>query len=86
MITIELFGVPRLRAGKARVDCQAATVGEALVALAAECPALEGTVTEAGRIRPAYALSLNGDRFVTDPDLRLAPGDVLLLLSADVGG
>jgi molybdopterin synthase sulfur carrier subunit len=86
MITIELFGVPRLRAGKGRVDCHARTIGEALVALAAECPALEGTVTDAGRVRPAYALSLNGERFVTDPALPLVPGDVLLLISADVGG
>ena len=35
---------------------------------------------------PTYLASLNGDRFVSDPDTRLAEGDVLLLLAADAGG
>ena len=46
---------------------------------------------EFGSSRPellhaVYKLSLNGERFVSDPETPLADGDVLLLLSADVGG
>jgi molybdopterin converting factor small subunit len=86
MITIELYGVPRLRAGMARLSVTAATVGEALRRLARECPALAGSVIDDGRVRQAYKLSLNGDRFVSDPDTQLSEGDSLLLLAADVGG
>ncbi|HEV3168514.1 MAG TPA: MoaD/ThiS family protein [Isosphaeraceae bacterium] len=85
-VTIELFGVPRLRAGTGCVTITAQTVGEALRGLGKACPALEGSVLEGGSIHPAYKLSLNGDRFVTDPGTALADGDALLLMAADVGG
>ncbi len=86
MITVELFGVPRLRAGVGLVSLDAVDVGSALSGLGRACPGLEGTVVRSGRVDPAYRLSLNGDRFVTDPTTPLADGDALLLLSADVGG
>jgi molybdopterin converting factor small subunit len=95
-IQVELFGVPRLRAGTARLDVamalEGASLGEALGALARLCPALETSgVVEVmadgrGRARPSYRVSLNGDRFVSSPETPLADGDTLLLLSADVGG
>ena len=50
------------------------------------CPGLDGSVLFDGRAHPAYKLSLNGDRFVTEPETSLVDGDVLLLLAADVGG
>lgn len=86
MVTIEFFGVPRLRAGLARLGLVAGTVGDALVALADRCPALAGTVVDRGRVLPSFALSINGDRFVDDPSTPLTDGDTLILLSADVGG
>jgi molybdopterin converting factor small subunit len=86
MITVELFGVPRLRAGVARVSLEAATLGEALRGLGHACPVLEGSVLRGGGLHPAYRLSLNSDRFVSDPGLPLADGDALLLLAADAGG
>ena len=86
MITIELYGIPRLRAGAGRVGVEAATVAGALAALAAAAPGLAGSVLAVGRVPPEYRLSLNGDRFISDPDTPLADGDVLLLLSADAGG
>ncbi len=86
MVTIELYGVPRLRAGLGRLDVEAATLGEALRALGRACPALEGSVIVEGIARPAYKVSLNGDRFVSDPATPLAEGDAVLLLAADVGG
>ena len=86
MITIELYGVPRLRAGTGKVSLDAATIAEALKGLANAIPTLAGTVISGGRVLPEYLLSLNGDRFVSDPATVLAEGDILLLLSADVGG
>jgi molybdopterin converting factor small subunit len=87
MITIELFGVPRLRAGTGRMTLQAATLATALAELSRVCPALDGPVINpGGGIHPAYRISLNGDRFVTDPATPLSDGDALILLSADVGG
>jgi hypothetical protein len=88
MITIELYGVPRLRAGLGRVTVDAGTVAGALEGLGRACPALLGPVViEGGRaVTPSFRLSLNGERFVSDPATALADGDVLILLSADVGG
>jgi hypothetical protein len=86
MITVELYGVPRLRAGRARLTLDAADLAGALGALGRACPPLEGAVVIGERIHPAYRLCLNGAEFVSDPATRLADGDVLLLLAADVGG
>lgn len=88
MIQVELYGVARLRAGTGRVAVEGRTVGEALRALGRACPALAGEVLGpgGGGVHPAFRLSLNGERFVSDPAEPLAEGDALLLLSADVGG
>jgi molybdopterin converting factor small subunit len=86
MVTIELFGVPRMRAGLAQVIVEAATVGDALVALGRACPALAGSVIVGNGVHPAYRLSINGQVFVTDTARALQPGDALLLMAADAGG
>lgn len=85
-IAIELFGVPKLRAGQARREVEATRIGDALGELARACPALSGTVILGDRLHPAYRLNLNGVRFVDDPETPLGEGDVLLLLAADAGG
>lgn len=85
-VTIELFGVPRLRAGTAQVEVAAATIGQALQALTRQCPALAGDVVEDDRPHPSCRLSLNAERFVSDPTVPLMDGDTLIVLSADVGG
>ena len=85
-VTIELFGMPRLRAGVGKLTVEAATVGAALDALAKVCPALEGSVLAGGTLHPAYTLNLNGERFVADPGTPLADGESLILLTVDVGG
>lgn len=85
-VTVELFGVPRARAGRAELTVSAATAGEALAALAAACPSLGELRRPDGRLAPQYLLSLDGERFVTDLAEPLRPGTHLLLLSADAGG
>jgi molybdopterin converting factor small subunit len=86
IISVELYGVPRLRAGTNLMRVEASTVGQALVELGRSCPALVDSILQNGTLHEAYQLSLNGDRFVSDLHTPLQNGDVLLLLSADVGG
>jgi molybdopterin converting factor small subunit len=85
-VTVEFYGVPRLRAGRPEITVAAATAGEALAAVVAACPALAGLCRPDGRLAPQYLLSLDGERFVTDLSEPLRLGDRLLLLSADAGG
>jgi hypothetical protein len=85
-VQVELFGVPRLRAGRAMCTVTAASAGEAMTALESQFPQLAGSVLVGGWPLPAYRLSLNGQAFLTDPSARLQPGDSLILLAADVGG
>ena len=85
-VVFELHGVPRLRAGFARLPCRAWNLGEALDALAQAAPALRETALPDGEIHPAYRLNINGDRFATERSTLLVEGDELLFLSADVGG
>ena len=72
---IELFGIARARAGTATLDVEAATLGDALAALAARGLDLEH-----------FRFSLNGAEFVSDPGLALAPADTLVVMGAQVGG
>jgi hypothetical protein len=86
VVTVEFFGLPRARAGRAELTVAAATAGEALTAIAAVCPTLADLHRPDGRLAPQYLLSLDGERFVTDLAESLPPGTRLLLLSADAGG
>jgi molybdopterin converting factor small subunit len=86
MITVEFFGVPRLRAGTGSVQLDAVSLATALRGLGRVCPGLAGTVLAGESVHPAYCVCLNGERFLTDPATLLADGDVLLVMSADVGG
>ena len=85
-VTIELFGIPRARAGRSEVALAAATVREALKQLGADFPKLTDLLRPDGRLSPHLLLSLDGRQFVADLDQPLRPGERLLLLSADAGG
>ena len=82
---VEFLGIPRERAGISELEIDADTLGDLLKSLVAKVPALGELVTARG-LHPSIAANLNGDEFVCDPRTKLAPGDRLLLLSADVGG
>ena len=85
-ITVELFGMPRARAGVKEVVVLASTVTEALAEVIKECPKLADVFRADGSLSPHYLLSLDGQRFVTDLSHPLRSEDRLLLLSADAGG
>ena len=82
---LELFGIPRVRAGVACLTVRAATLGEALQRAVEQAAGL-AEICSAEGLRPGYAANLGGQRFVTDPYTPLAEGDSLLILSADLGG
>ena len=84
-VTVEFFGVPRMRAGRAELTLPAGTVAELLAGIEDSCPALSGLLRH-GRLAPHYLLSMDGQHFVTDMRQEIRPGDRLLLLSADAGG
>jgi molybdopterin converting factor small subunit len=82
---VELFGLPRERAGVSEIELQAETLGQLVGALAARFPSLADLVI-ADRLCPWLVANLNGDRFVSDPRLPLKKSDCVLILSADPGG
>ena len=85
-MTAEFFGTIRLRAGVASAEVGGATLGQALRRLAEVFPTLDGSVIVGDSVHRAFRVSLNGERFVSDPQTPLEAEDRLLLLSADVGG
>lgn len=86
MVAIELYGVPRLRAGVGEVKVAAATVREALRELVKECPTLVELVGADECLGKQFLLSIDGREFVADLDRPLRDGERLLLLTADAGG
>jgi molybdopterin converting factor small subunit len=82
---VEFFGVPRQRAGILGLELKAETLGQMLGALATQLPSLREFISE-DRLNSAFVANLNGDRFVHDPETRLAESDRVLILSADAGG
>lgn len=85
-VTVELFGIPRQRAGAAQVEIDGARLGEVLTALVARYPPLGNECIADGQLQPGYLANLNGRRFIADPNTELQSGDALLILSADAGG
>jgi hypothetical protein len=85
-VTVEFYGIPRERAGRAELTVTADTVAEALAAIERACPGLRGLLRPDGGLAPQYLLSIDGQRFLTDVSQPVPAGARLLLLSADVGG
>ncbi len=86
MVTIELYGVARLRAGRETVEVAARSLGEALSRLGEICPSLEPGIVSAGRLGPGWLVAVNGAQITGDLGASLAEGDVVVLVSADAGG
>jgi molybdopterin converting factor small subunit len=86
---VEFFGVPRERAGMSELEVHADTLGQLLGTLADRIPSLHKLIGRSGsdvRLHASFVASLNGDRFVSDPETRLGENDCVLILSADAGG
>ena len=85
-IRVEFYGIPRQRAGVDHVTVEASTLGEALAAAGRKLPTFADACLAGNRLQPGYLANVNGERFTTNSTTRLGPDDVVLVLSADVGG
>jgi len=86
LIQVELFGIPRARAGVEKTTASGDCLGDVLADLATRFPDLAETCIEDRHLRTGYTANLCGERFVTDPETALREGDLLLLLNLDAGG
>ncbi len=82
---VEFLGVSRDRAGIAELEVHAHTLGRLLGTLAARMPGLAELIV-VDRLHPSLAATLNGDRFISDPETPIGDDDRVLILSADAGG
>ena len=86
-VEVELFGVPRLLAGRRSLRVAGGALGEVAAALGAACPALRGRVLhpETGWLLDGYTFVADG-RFTRDPACPLTPASAVLLVSSVAGG
>lgn len=84
-VTVEFFGMARHHAGRAELQVNAATLADALTAVAHTCPQLAPLI-DGQRLSSQFLASVNAGPFLTNLDTRLTAGDRILLLSADAGG
>ena len=85
-VAVELFGIPRARAGTAITTASGECLGDVLADLARRFPDLAETCIKGRSLRPTFTANLGGQRFVTAPDTPLAEGETVMLLSLDAGG
>jgi len=89
-ITVEFFGVARLRSRAASVKIPAdhpLTLAEVLAEIARRLPGWgEAAAGDTGRLPGEIIANIDGRQFTRDLSARVEPGQTLLLLSADAGG
>ncbi len=86
-LSVELFGVPRLLAGRRTIAARGATLRELAADLARACPPLAGRVLDAGSgwVLDGYSFVVD-ERFTRDPACPLRPGASVLLVASAAGG
>lgn len=84
-VTVEFYGVPRLRAGRATLEAPAGTLAEVMAHVVKACPALRD-LTDHPSLRAHYLVSVEGERFLTEWDVMLCNGARVVVMSADAGG
>src|SRR5262245_20036989 len=84
-VLVELFGVPRHRAGRASLRVEAASLAAIIGDVIAACPAL-GELLDDSLGPRGCLVSLNGERFLSDPTEHVPPGSRIVILGADAGG
>ena len=89
-IRVELFGIPRVRAGVGQTSVLAgrssATIAEVLDAVAQQVPGFAGGCLDNGMLRDGIVANIDGERFEPSPDSIITESQTLLILSADAGG
>jgi molybdopterin converting factor small subunit len=87
LVTVELFGVPRLLAEARSVAAAGATLADLAADLVRRSPALAGRVLDARTGWPLDGYSFVVDeQFTRDRDLALYSGSSVLLVASAAGG
>ncbi len=89
-VRVELFGIPRQRAGQAVVELEVCEesicLGNVVLQLAKLFPDLAEECFEGEQLQTGYVASIGGRKFVRSPDTKIPAGESLLIMSADSGG
>ena len=85
-VEVELFGIPRARAGVVRTTAEGSNLGDVLADLAGKYPQLAETCIDGRSLRSGFIVNLGAKQFVTSPETPLADGETVLLMSLDAGG
>jgi molybdopterin converting factor small subunit len=85
-VAVELFGIPRARAGLSQTSAVGDNLGDVLADLAKKFPRLAETCIDGRSLRPGFIVNLDAECFVSSPETPISEGDTVLLLSLDAGG
>ncbi len=88
-ITVEFFGLARVRAGavSTRLPIDGpVSLRRLLETLVVQFPELARECFDDGQLRRGYVVNLDGDRFVIDPDTVIPDHSAVLIMSSDCGG
>jgi molybdopterin converting factor small subunit len=89
-ITVEFFGIPRVRAGLERVDVpvmkKTAMLSEVLASLAQRLPGFAESCMQGDRLSEHCIASIDGAQFLGAEDIEIEDHRTIILLSADAGG
>lgn len=86
MVTVELYGLPRLRAGADRILVPAGSLRDVLVFLAGALPGLVPDIVQDGRLGEHASVAIDGRGFIDDPATPCPAGTILVMISAQAGG
>ncbi len=86
MVTVELYGLPRLRAGAERRELEPGRLRDVLTALARALPGLVPDIIHDGRLTEHALIAVDGRDLLVDPEAAVPDGTVLVLISAQSGG
>jgi len=89
-ITVEFFGIPRVRAGLERVvvlpNRSSAMLSEILEHVASQLPTFADACMTNNKLDDHYLVSLDGEEFIHEGDALIEENRTIYILSADAGG
>ena len=86
MVVVELYGLPRLRAGAERIELAAGRLDVLLAALALALPGLVPDIIADGELTEHALVAIDGRSLLVDPGAEIPDGAVLVMISAQAGG
>jgi len=86
VVVVELYGLPRLRAGAERIELAAGRLEVLLAALALALPGLVPDIIADGQLTEHALIAIDGRSLIVDPVAEIPDGAVLVMISAQAGG